>query len=358
MDNMSAGQELLRQKEDRLKVLENALLGGLSTASDSEDTFLRNDRHARPSRSSDRHRPRKTPRKTVDDDDSSGISSSDYGDVISGNVRRSDVKTGRQPKVAIPKSLRKPTTGEESSEAVQYSLQQINTDLARILTLLRTRPPAFTYPTVTQPIPDALRGSRVTPVYPEASHSSQGQFAYQPGPLAQPYQLRGAGVPVVPAGTSSLPGHQVQTQSFNPLSSVPPHLQASYRNQESTESQLERKWRSYFGDQLRDTPASLSLGPTMSLPAAREPPSLRNWTSERELSTAERLQSHAEWLRNFRRDAGLQVNNSRGLEERAMSFPGSQGPSSDFQPGMSRGRSLTSRPPRLGLTENNQIRWV
>ena len=29
MDNMSAGQELLRQKEDRLKVLENAMLGGL-----------------------------------------------------------------------------------------------------------------------------------------------------------------------------------------------------------------------------------------------------------------------------------------------------------------------------------------
>lgn len=33
----------------------------------------------------------------------------------------------------------------------------------------------------------------------------------------------------------------------NPLGSVPPQLQASYRNQESTESQLERKWRSYFG---------------------------------------------------------------------------------------------------------------
>lgn len=29
MDNISAGQELLRQKEDRLKVLENTLLGGL-----------------------------------------------------------------------------------------------------------------------------------------------------------------------------------------------------------------------------------------------------------------------------------------------------------------------------------------
>lgn len=32
--------------------------------------------------------------KIFDDDDSSGISSSDYGDVISGNVRRSDVKMG------------------------------------------------------------------------------------------------------------------------------------------------------------------------------------------------------------------------------------------------------------------------
>lgn len=126
--------------------------------------------------------------------------------------------------MTIPKSLRKLSTGEESSEAVQHSLQQINTDLARILTLLRTKPPAFTYPTVTQtplraeqvtqPIPDTLRGSRVAPVYPEASHSSQGQFAYQPGPLAQTYQLRGAGVPVVPAGTASLPGQQVQTQSL------------------------------------------------------------------------------------------------------------------------------------------------
>lgn len=125
--------------------------------------------------------------------------------------------------MTIPKSLRKPSTGEESSEAVQNSLQQINTDLARILTLLRTKPPAFTYPTVTQtplrteqvtqPIPDALRGSRVTPVYPGASHS-QSQFAYQPGPLPQTYQLRGAGVPVVPAGTASLPVHQVQTQSL------------------------------------------------------------------------------------------------------------------------------------------------
>lgn len=130
----------------------------------------------------------------------------------------------RQPKVTIPKSLRKTSTGEESSEAVQYSLQQINTDLARILTLLRTRTPAFTYPTVTQtplrteqvtqPFPDSIRGSHVTPVYPETNHGSQGEVPYQAGPVSEPYQLRGAGVPVVPAGGPVLPGRQGQTQSL------------------------------------------------------------------------------------------------------------------------------------------------
>lgn len=48
---------------------------------------------------------------------------------------------------------------------------------------------------------------------------------------------------------------------------------------------------------------------------------MKDWTSEKELSTAERLQSHAEWLRNFRREAGLHVNNARGLEDRAVSYP-------------------------------------
>ncbi|PFX32468.1 Centrosomal protein of 164 kDa [Stylophora pistillata] len=338
MDNMTAGQELLRQKEDRLRVLENALLGGMSTASDSGDTFLGHSRNARPS-TRDRHRPRKTPRKTLDDDDSSGISSSDYGDIISGNVRRSDVKMGsRQPKVALPRNLRKPSTGDESSEAVHYSLQQINTDLARILTLLQTRAPSFTHPSVTpgpfraehvtQPFPDALREPRVAPVYPEASRVSQAQVPYHPGTVTDPYLSRGASVPVVPTGAPVVPtgAHVVpsrhgQTTTFSPMNSGPPQTQAPYRNQESTESQLERKWRSYFGDQSRDSPASLSLGPTGSLSGSREPAGVKDWTSEKELSTAERLQSHAEWLRNFRREAGLQVSNARGPEDRAVSYP-------------------------------------
>ena len=52
----------------------------------------------------------------------------------------------RQPKPAI----RRYSAGDETSEAVQYSLQQINSDLARILRLLSTRPQAFGYSSVTQ----------------------------------------------------------------------------------------------------------------------------------------------------------------------------------------------------------------
>ena len=167
---------------------------------------------------------------TLDDDDSSGISSSDYGNVISGNVRRSDVKIGsRQPKPAV----RRYSAGDETSEAVQYSLQQINSDLARILRLLSTRPQAFGYSSVTQeplvaepvrhpsgvrqapfvsepvthpssvtqapfvsePVTQPFRGSRVTSAYPESRHGFHERAAYQPGP--QPLYLRSAGGPVL-----------------------------------------------------------------------------------------------------------------------------------------------------------------
>lgn len=91
--------------------------------------------------------------------------------------------------------------------------------------MLQTRTPAFTNPTVTQsplraeqvtrPFPDSIRGSRVTPVYPEASPASHGQVPYQAGStVAEPYQLRGAGVPVLPAGGPVVPAHQGQTQSL------------------------------------------------------------------------------------------------------------------------------------------------
>lgn len=146
----------------------------------------------------------------MDDDDSSGISSSDYGDVISGNVRRSDVKMGsRQPKATVAKGLRRRSAGEENSEAVHYSLQQINSDLARILTLLNTRPPAFSYPSaaqgsfgvepVAQPYADTIRGPRVTPVYADSVQGIQAQSPYQPGPLPDSYHMRGAGVAVLPS---------------------------------------------------------------------------------------------------------------------------------------------------------------
>ena len=149
-------------------------------------------------------------------------------------MRRSDVKIGsRQPKPAI----RRYSAGDETSEAVQYSLQQINSDLARILRLLSTRPQAlvaepvrhssgvsqapfvsepvrhpssvtqapFVPEPVTQPFVDSFRGSRVTSAYPESRHGFHAQAPYQPGP--EPLYLRGAGGPV-------LSGHRGQAHNL------------------------------------------------------------------------------------------------------------------------------------------------
>lgn len=181
-----------------------------STASDSEVTF-----RPRQTRPTDRHQPRKTVRKIIDDDDSSGISSSDYGDAISGNVRRSDVKNrSRQPKKAPGRGVKRHSVGDENSEAVQYSLQQINNDLSRILKLLSSRPPAFAYPPVTQPsfatepvtqpFPDNIRGSRVSSSFPESTLGTQAQSPYTAGPVSEPYPMRSAGVPVLPGRQSHI----------------------------------------------------------------------------------------------------------------------------------------------------------
>ena len=136
----------------------------------------------------------------------------------------------RQPKMALPRNLRKPSTGEDSSEAVHYSLQQINTDLARILTLLQSRTPSFTYPSVTpapfrakhvtQPFPDALREPLAAPVYPEGSRVSQAQAPYQSGTATEPYRSRGAGVPVIPTGGPAVPSRQGQTSTLWVFSTI------------------------------------------------------------------------------------------------------------------------------------------
>ena len=80
--------------------------------------------------------------------------------------------------------------------------------MSRILKLLNTRPPAFTYPSVTQaafgtepvtqPFTETVRGSRVTPVYPESSRGIQAQAPYQAGPVPESYHMRAAGGPVLP----------------------------------------------------------------------------------------------------------------------------------------------------------------
>lgn len=99
----------------------------------------------------EKFRPHRTTRRKIEDDDSSGFSSSDYGD---GPPVVRDVRGSRGTK-----SLRfSHPSKTHNIEDVQASLSTINTDLARILALLqtqalqRTAMPAQQYAPPEQPV--------------------------------------------------------------------------------------------------------------------------------------------------------------------------------------------------------------
>lgn len=82
--------------------------------------------------SKDKYRPHRSTRRQIEDDDSSGFSSSEYGD---GPPILRDVRGSRGTK-----SLRfSHPSKTQNIDDVQASLSTINTDLARILALLQTQ---------------------------------------------------------------------------------------------------------------------------------------------------------------------------------------------------------------------------
>ncbi|KAK3726919.1 hypothetical protein QZH41_016709 [Actinostola sp. cb2023] len=270
VDNMNVGQELLRQKEERLKILENALLGGLSTTASESDDLPMDHLYRLPR---DKYLPHRTTRKTLDDEDSSGFSSSDYGDV---GTKGRDVRMSRGAKglrFANP-------TKSHNIDDVQSSLSTINTDLARILALLQSQ--ALQRPSLS-----------TRPVYASPEQ--------QPAIFAQTTRLPSSGYTTAPVEHA-----QTSRPEMNG------YHQSLYKPQETAESVLERKWQSYFGGHSRDSPSSLSLGATLQghITPSTGPgimkERLTDWTSEGQLNVAERLQNHADWLKNFRREMGLE----------------------------------------------------
>ncbi|XP_031554693.1 centrosomal protein of 164 kDa-like [Actinia tenebrosa] len=335
VDNMNAGQELLRQKEERLKILENALLGGMSTTtSDSEDVpmdpLFRKTAHF----PKDKYRPHRSTRRQIEDDDSSGFSSSDYGD---GPPVVRDVRGSRGTK-----SLRFSNPSKtQNIDDVQASLSTINTDLARILSLLQTQ-------TLQRP---------AIPTQPVYAVPEQHAFAQTARPMNSGY------APSIDHAQTSRPDIAPRNSYHQPI----------YKSQDTAEVALERKWKSYFGDHNRDSPASLSLGATLKGHiTARDSngpgvvkEKLTDWTSEGQLNVAERLQNHADWLRNFRREMGLQSpsQSNRGNMASSARYPPTSQTSATSSPGnlwssQPRGLAMTHRPLRLELGKNNEIRYV
>ena len=99
----------------------------------------------------DKYRPQRSTRRQIEDDDSSGFSSSDYGD---GPPVVRDVRGSRGTK-----SLRfSQPSKTQNIDDVQASLSTINSDLARIVSLLQTQ--ALQRPVI--PAQPVLRCTRTT----------------------------------------------------------------------------------------------------------------------------------------------------------------------------------------------------
>ena len=193
-----------------------SLLFSQSTTSDSEDLSLEDDYRTRhpPPPPREHYRPRKSPRRHMENDDSSGVSSSEYGDVVNGDVRGSDVRLrARKPKLRGSSSRQR-----QDTTVMQSSLQHINTDLARILSLLeRTTVPYSSTSAPPQPYPEFIPARGI-----------HAQAPYSVAPLASSFGLSSLG----PSPYSGSQG-QPQARFVTPM--------------EGAEIQLEKKWKTYFG---------------------------------------------------------------------------------------------------------------
>ena len=116
-----------------------------------------------------------------DDDDSSGFSSSDYGDIINNGIRVpvDSYGHGIQRRATIPK-LGSRSQGV-ATQRVETSLHQINGDLSRILSLLHSRStiPAH-HSTMSRSPPDLSRQTEHQPLHAVPllpGHWGQGEVA-------------------------------------------------------------------------------------------------------------------------------------------------------------------------------------
>ncbi|XP_048258374.1 centrosomal protein of 164 kDa-like isoform X2 [Haliotis rufescens] len=332
---MAAGSRLVREKELKIRQLENC------NVSDSETEYTPFEH---------RYKPMSLPSLDIsDDDESSGISSTDYNldNFIQGLTKQHQQLQQHQNQHQHQHHHTPPAPGSSSSvhnesapspsNPLAQSLYKINSELSRVLGMISTN--------THQPPPTG--GST------HSSASTNPQY-----PIYVPH------APNTPYSSWATDNRYVHS----PLHRV------DYSNLAHTaEVSLERKWRKYFGD--RRPPLTSASTLTTGSVGIGHPPvreqlrqyrlSLLETHQQPGVSTSDRLAEHKQWLHRFQQDisfgasivrqsgsdAGSITSLGGASDQKSYTEPFSSTPARPTHPASHRGGGAI----RLELDDNNDI---
>lgn len=258
---VKTGSRLVKEKEKKLRQMSTRLHP--DNNSGSEEEYSPFEHHWRPS---------KIPTCDLSDDESSGVSSTD-------NSLDNVLKALQKQNARIQNGTPLMSTLRSDGDPIAQSLQRINYDLAKVITMIGSSGNNSMQGTTEKP-------ANYVPIY---------------APSAPP-SLLGSSVPASPL--------QAWAPS-NPYIQNPQHKVDYSTLVMNAEQSLERKWRKYFGD--RRPPLTSAVPGTFSMTTGPTP--VREQLRQYRLSlhhqlnttstTQDKLAEQKEWLKRFGQDLNL-----------------------------------------------------
>lgn len=258
---VKTGSRLVKEKEKKLRQMSTRLHP--DNNSGSEEEYSPFEHHWRPS---------KIPTCDLSDDESSGVSSTD-------NSLDNVLKALQKQNARIQNGTPLMSTLRSEGDPIAQSLQRINYDLAKVITMIGSSGNNSMQGTTEKP-------ANYVPIY---------------APSAPP-SLLGSSVPASPL--------QAWAPS-NPYIQNPQHKVDYSTLVMNAEQSLERKWRKYFGD--RRPPLTSAVPGTFSMTTGPTP--VREQLRQYRLSlhhqlnttstTQDKLAEQKEWLKRFGQDLNL-----------------------------------------------------
>lgn len=258
---VKTGSRLVKEKEKKLRQMSTRLHPDNNSGSDEEYSPF--EHHWRPA---------KIPTCDLSDDESSGVSSTD-------NSLDNVLKALQKQNARIQNGTPLMSTLRSEGDPIAQSLQRINYDLAKVITMIGSSGNNSMQGTTEKP-------ANYVPIY---------------APSAPP-SLLGSSVPASPLQAWA---------PTNPYIQNPQHKVDYSTLVMNAEQSLERKWRKYFGD--RRPPLTSAVPGTFSMTPGPTP--VREQLRQYRLSlhqqlnttstTQDKLAEQKEWLRRFGQDLNL-----------------------------------------------------